>query len=267
MGSPLGLIAGHGELPAIAIRLQAEQNRPVVAVTFDKSSFDRLSRERAQISQVGLGQASKIINFFKKAGVTEVAFAGKVDKRVIYENPRFDLRALSILRRAGLKSDDAIMNAIVEELQKEGITVASQLELFRSLIPGQGKLAKRRLGRGEERDIEYGMKMAKGIAGLDIGQTVVVKNGAVTAAEAIEGTDEAIARGGRIAGAGAVVCKVSKPRQDPRFDVPTIGRHTVEAMAKVGATALAIEAGMTMVVDIEETIGFCDQNKISLVAV
>lgn len=262
----MGLIAGNGGLPAIVIRLMAARKRPVVAVTFDKRSFDNLAGEGADLRQVGLGQASKVIGIFRGAGVKEVAFAGKVDKRAIYENPRFDLRALSILGRAALKNDDAIMNAIVAELEKEGMTVASQMELLRDMIPGPGNLARRKPGRKEERDVAFGMRMAKGIAALDIGQTVVVKDGAVVAAEAIEGTDEAIMRGGRIAGPGAVVCKVSKPRQDPRFDVPTVGRDTVEAMIACGASVLAIEARATLVVNLTETAALCAANKISFVS-
>ncbi|MDH5509696.1 MAG: UDP-2,3-diacylglucosamine diphosphatase LpxI [Nitrospinota bacterium] len=270
MGAPLGLIAGKGELPVIAMRLQAANQRPVAVITFDKESYERLRAEQtdlAQISLLGLGQASKVIAFLKKTGVREVAFAGKVDKRVIYENPRFDLRALAILKRAKIKNDDSIMKSIVEELEKEGMIVASQLDLFRSLTPGPGLLAKRRPKQKELADMAFGMEMAKGIAALDIGQTVVIKNGAVTAAEAIEGTDEAIARGGKIARGGAVVCKVSKPSQDPRFDVPTVGRDTVEAMIKAGADALAIEADMTMVVGLEETVRLCNENKIAFLAI
>jgi len=270
MGAPLGLIAGKGELPALAIGLRAAKKEPVVVVTFDKESYERLlalKADMAQVNLVGLGQASKIIKIFHQAGVAQVAFAGKVDKRVLYENPRFDLRALAILKRATPKNDDAIMRSIVQELESEGMAVVSQLEMFRDLAPGRGKLARRKPKQTEQADVEFGMKMAKGIAALDIGQTVVVKNGAVVAVEAIEGTDEAIARGGKIAKEGAVVCKVSKPAQDLRFDVPTVGTDTVESMVRVGASTLAIEADMTMVVNMEETIRLCDLHKIAFVAV
>ena len=267
MAAPLGLIAGAGDLPLIIVRSNTAGGRPVVAVTFDRQSFEKLSEEDAKVSQVGLGQASKVIRIFQEAGVTEVAFAGKVDKRVIYKNPRFDLRALSMLRRIKNKSDDSIMLAVVEELEKEGMRVASQHDILSGLFPVAGTLSKRKPNAKELKDIEFGMKMAKGIAALDIGQTVVVKDGAVVAVEAIDGTDETILRGGKIAGPGTVVCKVSKPRQDPRFDVPTVGKGTVEAMASTGAAALAIEAGATMVVDLENVAGLCGQSKIAFLAI
>lgn len=267
MGAPLGLIAGKGDLPSLLVRQLKKEGREVIVITFDKATRDKLSEDASHVHCIGLGQASKVLKILNSADVEEVALVGKVDKRVIFENPRFDLRALSVLKNAGSRTDDSIMLAIVGELEKEGIKVADQVDLFGKFIPSAGVISRRKPGKKELDDIRFGMEMAKGVAGLDIGQTVVVSGGAVVAVEAIEGTDEAIERGGRIAKKGAVVCKVSKPQQDTRFDVPTVGVGTVETMVKSGAVVLAIEAGATLVVDLKATKRMCDENKIAFVAV
>ncbi len=267
MGAPLGLIAGKGDLAAVLIRKVKSEGRLVVVVTFDKNSRKELSKETENVHYVGLGQVAKVIKTFRDAKVCEVAFVGKVDKRVLFENPRFDLRALSLLKNLEERSDDAIMLAIVAELEKEGLPVASQMDLFKELFPRAGVLSRRPPNKRERADVEFGMKMARGIAALDIGQTVVVRDSAVVAVEAIEGTDETIERGGRIAKKGAVVCKVSKLNQDPRFDVPTVGIGTVETMIRVKASALAIEGGATLVVDLPAMARLCGRNKIAFIAV
>lgn len=267
MVAPLGLIAGKGELAPILVRKRNNDGRPVVVVTFDKSTEEIISKETDMVHRVGLGQVDKVIRIFRKSGVEEVAFAGKVDKRALFENPLFDLRALSLLKNLDRRNDDAIMIAIVTEFEKEGFKVANQMEMFKDLIPGPGLLSKRAPNKKESADIEFGMKMAKGIAALDIGQTVVVRGLAVVAVEAIDGTDETIERGGRIAKKGAVVLKVSKPDQDPRFDVPAVGLDTIKTMISVRAATLAIEANKTLVIDMPAVVKTCDRSKIAFIAV
>lgn len=264
--NPLGLIAGKGRLPALFIAEASARGLEVAVVTFDKESRDTLSLLTPNVKMVGLGQAGALIKAFKEAGAVEITMLGKVDKRALFENPKFDLRAVSILKNLDFQNDDAVMSAIVMELEKEGFKVVNQVEFMRKHMPGAGLLAGRRPDERELADIEFGMRMAKGIAALDIGQTVVAKDRAVVAVEAIEGTDETIERGGRIAGPGAVVCKVSKPSQDSRFDIPTVGPGTVEIMAAHGASALAIEAGVTLVVDIESIAEICARHDISFTA-
>ena len=265
MSEPLGLIAGSGDTPALLAREAESAGRRVVAVAFDNASVSALEGTASETRLVGLGQAAKIMQTFRDAGVRDIAMIGKVDKRVLFKNPKIDLRGVSILKKLAVGSDDTIMNGIVGELEKDGFRVVSQVELLKNLMPGTGVFSSRRPTEAELADIEFGMKMAKGIAALDIGQTVVVKGMAVLAAEAIEGTDEAIERGSRIAGKGAVVCKVSKPNQDPRFDVPTVGVKTIEHMVKVKAAVLAIEAYETVVVNMDEVVALCDKHKISFV--
>lgn len=267
MPSPLGVIAGKGDLPRLLVREAKSAGRRVAAIAFDKTSASALSDIADDIHVVGLGQAGRTIGALRGAGVVEVVFVGKVDKRVLFKNPRLDVKAISILRRLKGGADDVIMGGIAGELEREGFKVVSQADILKNLMPGPGVLSKREPGEREWEDIRFGMTMARGIAGLDIGQTVVVRDGAVLAVEAIEGTDEAIERGGGIAGKGAVVCKVSKPRQDPRFDIPTVGANTVETMAKVRASVLAIEAGATVVAGMEETVRLCGRKGIAFVSV
>ncbi|MBI5815402.1 MAG: LpxI family protein [Nitrospinae bacterium] len=264
---PAGLIAGKGELPAIFAREAVCAGREVVAVVFDQAAAELLAPIVSSVNLMGLGQAGKVISTFKKSGVTEITMLGKVDKRVLYKNPKFDLKALSIMRSLDLKNDDAVMNAITGALEKEGFTVVSQTEFLKHHMPGAGLLAGRAPLEAQRADITFGMKMARGIAAMDIGQTVVVKDGAVLAVEAIEGTDEAIERGARIAGEGAVVCKVAKPDQDERFDVPAVGVTTVETMGRFKASVLAVEAGKTLVVDMPAMEQVCSRYGISFVAV
>ena len=267
MSFPVGLIAGKGELPLILARRLKSDGRDVVAVAFDADTHSALDTISCRARYLGLGQVGKVIETFLDAGVKEVALVGKVDKRLLFGNPRFDMRAVSLLKKFGARNDDSIMSAVVAELEGEGFSIASQAELFREMMPGRGVLSGRAPDEKEKGDIEFGMKMARGISALDIGQTVIVRDKAVVAVEAIEGTDEAIERGGRLAKKQAVVCKVSKPAQDPRFDVPTVGVNTVKIMIEVKATALAIEAGATVAVDLPAMIKQCDRNKISFVAV
>lgn len=262
-GKPLGLIAGKGRLPALFIGEASARGLEVAVVTFDKESRDALSLLTPNVKMLGLGQAGALIKAFKEAGAVEITMLGKVDKRALFENPKFDLRAVSLLRNLDFQNDDAVMAAIVRELEKDGFRIVSQAQYLKNHMPGAGHLAGRRPDERELADIEFGMRMAKGIAALDIGQTVVVKDRAVVAVEAIEGTDEAIERGGRVAGPGAVVCKVSKPGQDSRFDIPTVGPGTVEIMAAHGASALSIEAGRTLVVDIASIAEICDRHGIA----
>ena len=158
------------------------------------------------------------------------------------------------------------MNAIVKELEDEGIEVMDQTLLIKPLLPPPGVLTKRKPTEAELADMEFGFEMAKAIGGLDIGQTVVVKNRAVMAVEAIEGTDACIRRGGQLGRGGVTVAKSAKPKQDMRFDVPSIGPDTIDSMIEAGAVALVIEAGCTLVVDREGMVAKADQNKISIVS-
>ena len=164
------------------------------------------------------------------------------------------------------RKDDTVMQALVKAVESTGAKVVNQTALIRPLMPAAGTLTKREPSAAERQDMEFGFRMAKEIGRMDVGQTVVVKDMAVMALEAIEGTDACISRGGKLAREGAVVAKVAKPQQDNRFDVPAVGRKTLETMIEVKAKALVIEANETLLVEREEVIKLADENGIAIVA-
>ena len=200
--------------------------------------------------------------------IEQITLIGKVTKELLFGGGILpDARALQIIMSLPDKNDDTIMLAFVRELANEGIKTFDQTLLIRKLMPHRGTISGREPSESERRDMEFGFRVAKELGRLDIGQTVVVKDRAVMALEAIEGTDACILRGGKLANGGAVITKVAKPQQDNRFDVPTVGLKTLESMAQVEATALAIEADKTLLVDKENVIKFADEKNITIVAI
>lgn len=265
---PVGIIAGMGQLPRIIAADAMAAGRRVVAVTLEPLPEQLPDTAADVVVRVNVGRLGAIIKAFTKEGVSEVILAGKVPKTILYNNLmsiRPDMRTLSMLMKLGDRKDDSILTAITKELEKEGIRILDTTEFSPGLITPEGVLTKRKPTRGEYKDIEFGWRTARELGKLDVGQTVVVKDMAVMALEAIEGTDEAILRGGRLAHKGAVVVKVSKPGQDMRFDVPTAGMETIKAMAESRASVLAIEAGRSILVDRERLIEAAAEHGIAVV--
>lgn len=262
----LGIVAGSGDLPAaIAAEAHAKGYR-VFAVGLDPLADKVLSSMVDEIEYVNVGKLGKIIATLKKAGVAKVIMAGKVPKSLLYKSRiRPDLRAARLLFSLKDRSDDSIMLAITRELEEDGITLLGTADFSPDLLSPQGVMTRKGPSKAEWGDIAFGWKIAKEIGRLDVGQTVVVKDHAVMAMEAIEGTDEAIKRGGAFAGEGAVVVKVSKPQQDMRFDVPVVGMETLGAMRKVRARVLAVEAKKSILLNREKMIAEADKAKISIV--
>lgn len=263
----LGLIAGNGELPVILASEASSCGVGVVSITFTENSAKLLKPFSTIVYQYGIGEVGKILKCLKDEGVMDVVMVGKVEKRLLFKNPKFDLKAIKILSQLRNRNDDTIMFAIVNELEKEGIRVVDQMVFLKNLFPSKGFLTGGIPDERENEDIKYGFKIAKGIAGFDIGQTVVVKNQTVLSIEAIEGTDEAIRRGCSLCDGGAVIVKVAKPNQDMRFDVPTVGVKTIETMIEGRASALAIDAEKTMVVNKDEVIKIAEKNGVSITAI
>lgn len=266
MGERFALIAGAGDLPLILARAAKAQDVSFIAVALTEAAIAPLEDLADKVYRISIGQIGKIIKTVKKEDIDNVLFIGKVKKDLLFEKIRFDLKALKLLATLKNRNDDTIMLAIVRELANEGIEVMDQTIYLRDLMPKASVLTKKKLKKNEWDDIHYGMEMAKKAAGLDIGQTVVVKDKAIMAVEAIEGTDEAIIRGGLLARNGAVVAKVAKPNQDPRFDVPVVGHTTLESMVKGGATVLAIEAGKTLMLDKENIVKEADAKGLRIVS-
>jgi UDP-2,3-diacylglucosamine hydrolase len=262
----VGLVAGEGELPTLMARGMLAQGLDVVAIALSEPIYCQLQPLVKRLYCFGAGQGDKIIAALKQEGVRDLVLIGKVSKDVLFRQWRFDSRAWRVLRRAKSFQDDILLTEIIREFESEGIRVVEQSHFIPNLCPQGGVLTRRRPTRREWQDIEYGFGTARSIGQLGIGQTVVVRRGTILAVEGMEGTDEAIARGCRLAYEGAVVVKVSRPGQDLRLDMPTVGLKTLQVMREGRATVLAVEAGKTIVVDTEEFPKAADEAGISVVA-
>jgi hypothetical protein len=259
MSKKIGIIAGNGQFPVLCARAAHHRGLEVVAVAHRDETDPSLADQVDEIHWVYVGQLGKIIRIFKSAGVRQALFAGGIKRGRLFKHFRPDLRALSIIRRVGPGHDDRLLRAVAQELESEGISVTAATIFLEELMAPAGPLGRHRPTSEQLKDIEYGFHMAKEIGRLDIGQCAVVRRQVVTALEAVEGTDETIRRGGRLAGPGAVVVKICKPGQDLRFDLPTVGAGTIEVMQEVGAKVLAVEAGKTLIFDREEMLRLVDR--------
>jgi len=262
----LGILAGVGHLP-VEVALSAKSlGYEIVAIGLVPGIDVELPGAVDKYYDINVGKVGKIISTLKKHNVTKVTMIGKVTKEVLYKLGGVvpDFRAIKILASIPDRKDDTIMNAIVKELEDEGMEVMDQTVLIKPLLPAPGVLTKRKPTEEELADMEFGFKMAKAIGGLDIGQTVVVKNQAVMAVEAIEGTDACILRGGYLGKGGVIVAKTAKPNQDQRFDIPGFGTKTMESMITAGATGIVIEAGNTLIVEREKTISLAEKHNITI---
>lgn len=262
----IGIIAGAGKLPLIISSDARKRGFRIVTVALEGLASSEMNSLSDVIKWVNAGQLGLMLKTFKDSGVESVLMAGKVPKSILYKSKITpDLRAMKILFSLKNMGDDVILRAITNEIEKEGMSVIDTAAFSPHLLTPHGLLTKKAPSSDEERDIKYGWKIAKEIGRLDIGQTVVIKSHAVMAVEAIEGTDEAILRGGQLAGKGAVVVKVSKPQQDMRLDVPVVGIDTLKTMIKVGAGVLALEAHKSMIINRNEFLIAADNAGISII--
>lgn len=263
----IGLLAGVGKLPVQFARAARGMGFTVIAVAVVPGVDLELNNIANKTYHISVGQLQQILTTLKNEGVTEVTMLGKVTKELMFTGTvQMDQRIQKVLASLTDNSDDTIMLAFVRELVAEGFSILDQTALIKNLMPGAGVLTSRQPSVTERADMEFGFKMAKEMGRLDIGQTVVVKQCAVMAVEAIEGTDACIRRGGELGRGGVTVAKVAKPNQDLRFDVPTVGFSTVETMCAAGATALVIEAGKTLIVDREKVLSMANDHNITIVA-
>ncbi len=262
----LGLISGSGELPIAVAEEARAKGYFVFAIGLEPVADAALASAVDEIKWINVGKLGSVIDALKKAGIKEAVMAGKVPKSLLYKSKiRPDLRAVKVLFSLKDRSDDAILLAVTKELEKDGITLLNTTDFSSQLLTPEGVLTRGVPSEDEWKDIAFGFTIAKEMGKLDIGQTVIIKNQAVMAVEAIEGTDEAIRRGGALAGHGAVVIKVSKPHQDMRFDVPVVGMDTLKAMIEADARVLAVEAKKSILLNKEELLRKADKSKISVV--
>ena len=265
----IGLLAGVGTLPVEFAEAVRSQGYEVVCVAVIPGIDPRLKEIANVYYDISAFKPNKIIKTLVKENVKEVTMIGKVTKEWLYKDHVLpDLRAIKVLnrlRKANFK-DDTITLAIVEELAKDGISVLDQTKYLKPLMPGPQVFTKKKPTEEQMADVAFGFKAAKAIGAMDLGQTVVVKNCAVMAVEAIEGTDACIKRGGALARGGAVVVKTAKPNQDTRFDMPAIGLQTLRSMEESGCAVLAIEAYHTLFAEKDEVLKEANNKGIVILA-
>ena len=246
---PLGLIAGNGRFPFLAAAGARRAGRRVVALAIREEASAELEAEVDELHWIGLGQLGRGISILQRAGAREAIMAGQVKHRRIFSGIVPDLKLLGVLARLAFQNTDSLIGAVADALGRDGITLLPSVAFLADQLALEGPMTRRQPDPEERKDVRYGETVARALAGMDLGQTAVVKHRAAVALEAMEGTDETIRRAGRIAGPGTTVVKVSKPRQDMRFDVPVVGAGTLLAMREAGACVLAVDAGRTLLID------------------
>ncbi len=279
----VGLIAGNGQFPLEFLKSAKERGVATAVVAHRGETDPRVADLATTILWVRVGEIGKTIAFFKNHGVSQVAFLGGISRIQIFKtdpSKRFSLfawwrqrtvwldwRAVKILARVGGFSDDKLLRGVAREFEREHIEVISPSSFLVESVVRPGPLTSRSLTKNERRDAATGWLAAERLGELDIGQTVVVADGVVTAIEAIEGTDRTIARAGVMtSGKAGVVVKRSKPQQDTRLDLPSVGIRTIEMMVEAGATALVLEAGKVLLLHPQEVTSLAEQHRIAIEA-
>jgi DUF1009 family protein len=263
-----GLIAGNGRFPFLVLEGARSQGIEMAVIALKEEASPELGKMAKRLHWVSLGELSKTIQLMQQEGVKRAVMAGQVKHNKIFSSIRPDWKLAKLLFSLPRKNTDSLIGAVAKVLEDEGIQLVDSTIFLKPLLADAGLLTRRGPSVEEKADIEYGLQVARQIAGMDIGQTVVIADRACVAVEAMEGTDETIARAGRFAqGKNLVVVKVSKPKQDMRFDVPVVGLPTVESMKRAGATALAIDATRTLLFDREKLIELADAAGIAIEAV
>ncbi len=263
----IGLIAGNGRFPLLFAETARARGVEVVAVAHRGESLAEIANLVPALTWVRVGELGKIIRVFKKAGIARAVMAGGIKKPRHLTDFRPDFRGAAFIAKTRSLKDDVLLRGIAAELERDGITIVESTLFLGDLVPAEGTLTRAAPRNRDWDDIRFGLAVAKDIGRWDIGQSVVVKEGAVLAVEGFEGTDAAIRRGGELGRGGAIVVKVSKPTQDLRFDVPAVGPTTIEVMREVGATVLALEAGRTIMLDRTALLAAADAAGIAIVAV
>jgi len=263
-----GLIAGNGRFPFHVLEGARSQGIEMTVIALKEEASPELEKIAKRLHWVSLGELSKTIELLQREGVTQAVMAGQVKHNKIFSAIRPDWKLAKLLLSLPRRNTDTLIGAVARVLEDEGIRLVDSTLFLKPLVPEPGVLTRRAPNDHEAGDIAYGLGVARQIAGMDIGQTVVIADRACVAVEAMEGTDETIARAARITGGKPlVVVKVSKPGQDMRFDVPVVGLPTIEQMKSAGATALAVDAGRTLLFDRERLIELADAARIAIEAI
>jgi len=263
----LGLIAGNGRFPMLFAQRAKAQGYEVIAAGIKGDTSILLKFLVSKYVKFHVGELKKLFQYFKDEEITQVIMAGQVNPDNLFDNQvEFDESFQELFMAIKNRKADTIFKAVADKLKNEGMELLDSTFLLKDYLAPKGTLTRRGPTIAELGDIEFGKNIAKEMGGMDVGQTVVVKDKAILAIEAMEGTDQTIFRGGMIARANAVIVKMSKPNQDFRFDVPVIGPRTIRNMSKASAKCIAIESGKTLMIDQEKCIRLANKNNICIVA-
>ncbi|MCB9799336.1 MAG: UDP-2,3-diacylglucosamine diphosphatase LpxI [Candidatus Omnitrophica bacterium] len=264
----IGIIAGNGRFPVLAAHECRKLGYRLVVTAIRGETEPVMEQLADELIWVKIGELKKMVKFFKKENVTEAVMAGKIEKvRLFQENVQPDFEMMKVVMKVRDFKDDSLLLGITGYLESQGVHLMDSTFFLKKAMPGAGVLGKKKPSKPIVEDIQFGFEIAKAIAALDLGQTVVVKKKAVLAVETIEGTDQAILRGGKLGCGKVTVVKVAKPNQDMRFDVPAVGLKTLKSLSDVQAEAFAFEAGKTIFLDLEEFVERADQKGIVLYGV
>jgi DUF1009 family protein len=262
-----GLIAGNGQFPFLVLQAARDQGIEMAVIAIREEASPELEKIATRFHWVSLGELSRALELLHQEGVTRAVMAGQVKHNKIFSSIRPDWKLAKLLFSLPLKNTDSLIGAVAAVLESEGIKLVDSTSFLQPLLPSPGVLTRRAPDAREAGDIAYGREIARQIAGLDLGQTVVIRDRACVAVEAMEGTDETMERAARIVDGGSLVLvKVSKPRQDMRFDVPVIGLKTVEVMKRCRVSALGMDAGRTLLFDRARIIEAADAAGIAIEA-
>ena len=263
-----GLIAGNGRFPFLVLEAARSQGIEMVVAAIKEETLPEIEQHAHTVHWLSLGQLGKLIKTFKDEGVNQAIMAGQVKHKQIFSSIVPDWKMVQLLASLATKNTDSLIGAVARVLEQEGIRLLDSVAFLEPLLPAPGVLTKRGPTEEEQRDLDYGYNLARELGRLDIGQTVVVSGGACVAVEAMEGTDAVIERAASLVNDRPLrVVKLAKPNQDLRFDVPVIGARTIEAMIRLGVTALAIEARKTLMIDRGDLLRGADAAAIAIVAV
>jgi DUF1009 family protein len=265
----IGLIAGNGRFPFLVLDAARAQGHDVTIIATKEEAFPELNdaakRTGSNIHWISIGHLGKCISLLKDEGITQAVMAGQVKHAKIFSGVVPDWQMGKVLAKLISRNTDGLIGAIANVLKENGIELMNSTTLIQPLLAKPGVMTARQPTEEEQKDLEFGYRMADQIAALDIGQTIAVKHQAVVAVEAMEGTDEVIARAGHLAGPGVCIVKVAKPKQDMRFDVPVVGFATIQAMRVAGAALLSVDAGKTLLLDQDAVRASANEAKIAIV--
>ncbi len=266
--SRVGLIAGNGRFPFLVLEAARSQGIDMVVAAIKEETFPEIEDESENVHWMSLGQLGKLIKTFKSEGVSQAVMAGQVKHKQIFSGIVPDLKMIQMLAGLATKSTDSLIGGVAKVLEKEGIQLMDSTAFLGPLLPDPGVLSARTPSEEEQQNLDYGCRIVRELGRLDLGQSAVVCDGACVALEAMEGTDAVVRRAASLVnGRQLTLVKLAKPNQDLRFDVPVVGPETLTTMMESNVTALAVEAGKTLMIDREDLIRTADENNITIVAV